>query len=359
MSGEPGVSASAAEPAGESKVVSPEEAARKKQRTRLIAGGAIGLVATGLASYFVHGHYFPYTDDAYVHAYTVTVSPYVEGYIKTVNTEPNAYVKEGQLLYEIVPLPFQLSVDQQQHQLDAAIAQKEALEQQRLQAKQALKDQQASQWLIDLNQQRYAYLQQQQVVSLEKEQEFQAAKLEARAKVKGANLEISRLDKQIGEQDANIRALKAALGNAKVNLNYTRYYAPMDGYVSNNFSIRVGQYVKPGQAMFTLVDNNHWWVDANYLETQIHRIRDGMPAKVRLDMYPGVTFKGRVINISSGSGAYYSLLPPQNATGNWVKVPQRFPVRILMEQNSRHPLRAGATSHATVNTLINPSPPTK
>jgi len=328
--------------------------AKTRPSTRLIAAGAIGVVGGGLGIYFVHNHFFPTTNDAYVHAYTVTVSPYVEGYIKTVKVEPNVYVKKGQLLYEIVPLPFQLSVDQQQHELEAAVAQKGALQQQLLQARQALKDQQASQWIIDLNQQRYAYLEQQQVVSLEKAQEFEASKLEAKAKVKGATLELGRLEQQINEQDAKIRALKAAVGNAKVNLNYTRYYAPMDAYVSNNFSIRVGQYVKPGQAMFTLVDNNHWWVDANYLETQIHRIRDGMPAKVTLDMYPGVSFRGRVINISQGSGAYYSLLPPQNATGNWVKVPQRFPVRIRLEQNTKHPLRAGSTAHASVNTLARP-----
>ena len=321
------------------------------KRTVLIAGGATAVVGLGLAGYFTANHYFPSTNDAYVHAYTITVSPYVEGYIKTIHAEPNAFVKKGQLLYEIVPLPFQLSVAQQQHQMEAAIAQKAALEDQLLKARQAVKDQKASQWIIDLNQQRYAYLQRQQVVALEKEQEFEAAKLEARAKVKSAELEISRLRQQIQEQEATIKALRAAVGNAQVNLNYTRYYAPMDAYVSNNFSIRVGQYVKPGEAMFKLVDNTHWWVDANYMESQIHRIRDGMPAKISLDMYPGVTFHGRVINISQGSGAYYSLLPPQNATGNWVKVPQRFPVRIRLAQNSAHPLRAGATAHATVNTL--------
>lgn len=194
------------------------------------------------------------------------------------------------------------------------------------------------------------------MVALEQEQEFEAAKLEAKAQVKSANLEISRLHQQIREQEANIRALRAALGNAKVNLNYTRYYAPMDAYVSNNFSIRSGQYVKPGQAMFKLVDNTKWWVDANYLESQIHRIRAGMPATIRLDMYPGTSFRGTVINISQGSGAYYALLPPQNATGNWVKVPQRFPVRIRLQQNPSHPLRAGATAHASVNTLSSPAP---
>ena len=125
----------------------------------------------------------------------------------------------------------------------------------------------------------------------------------------------------------------------------------MDAYVSNNFSIRTGQYVKPGQALFKLIDNSKWWVDANFRESQIHRIRMGMPANISLDMYPNKTFKGNVINISRGSGAYESLLPPENATGNWVKVPQRFPVRILLKQNDQHPLRAGATAHARVNTV--------
>jgi membrane fusion protein (multidrug efflux system) len=331
--------------------VTPTPSTGRGRRTQLIAGGLIAMTAAGLAGYFVRNHYYPNTNDAYVHAYTITVSPYVEGYIKSVHAEPNAFVKKGQLIYEIVPLPFQLDVDQQRHQLEAAIAQKAALEDQLLKARQALKDQQASQWIVDLNQQRYAYLQQQQVVALEKEQELEAAKQEASAKVKSAALEINRLQSQIREQEANIRAIRAAVGNAKVSLNYTRYYAPMDAYVSNNFSIRVGQYVKPGQAMFKLIDNTKWWVDANYLESQIHRIRNGMPATITLDMYPGVVFKGKVINISQGSGAYFSLLPPQNATGNWVKVPQRFPVRIRLEQNDRHPLRAGATAHAAVDTL--------
>ena len=329
----------------------PAAKAGPNRRTVWIAGGAAAAVAAGLAAYFTSNHFFPSTNDAYVHAYTVTVSPYVEGYIKTIKVEPNVFVKKGQLLYEIVPLPFQLTVNQQQHQLEAAIAQKAALEDQLRKAKQALNDQRARQWLINLNEQRYAYLQQQQVVALEKEQEYQASQLEIKAQVKSARFEIARLQKAISEQEANIKALRAALGNARVNLNYTRYYAPMDAYVSNDFSIRIGQYVKPGQAMFKLVDNTHWWVDANYMESQIGRIRDGMPATITLDMYPGVTFHGKVINISQGSGAYYSLLPPQNATGNWVKVPQRFPVRIRLEQNTAHPLRAGSTAHARVNTL--------
>lgn len=321
------------------------------KRIVLITASAAAALGAGLAIYFTRNHYYPNTHDAYVHAYTISVSPYVEGYIKSIHVEPNAFVRKGELLYEITPLPFQLNVAEQQHRLEAARAQKAALEKEILKARQALKDQEASQWLIDLNQQRYAFLQRKQVVALEQEQELEAAKIEAQAKARGAELEISRLQQQLRHEDATIRALQSTVGKAKVDLQYTRYYAPVNAYVSNNFSIRVGQYVKPGQAMFSLVDNSKWWVDANYLESQIHRIRPGMQAQIKLDMYPGVTFAGKVINISQGSGAYFSLLPPQNASGNWVKVPQRFPVRIHLEQNSRHPLRAGASAQATVNTL--------
>lgn len=321
------------------------------KRIVLTTASAIAVVAAGLTVYFNHSNNHPSTDDAYVHAYTITVSPYVEGYIKSIHAEPNAFVRKGQLLYEITPLPFQLNVAEQQHKLEAAKAQKAVLNKEILQARQALKDRKASLWLISTNQERYAFLLSKQVVALEQEQEQQAAKLEAEAKAKEADLEISRLQQQIHQQESIIRSLQSTVNKAKVDLNYTRYYAPIDAYVSNNFTIRSGQYVKPGQAMFKLMDNTKWWVDANYLESQIHRIREGMKAKIKLDMYPGVTFEGRVINISQGSGAYFSLLPPQNASGNWVKVPQRFPVRIQLEQNSQNPLRAGASARATINTL--------
>lgn len=320
-------------------------------RTRIIIGGTVVVLGAGLTGYFVRNHYYPGTNDAYVHAYTITISPYVEGYIKNVHASPNEFVKKGQLIYEITPLPFELKVAQQEHLLTAAIAKKASLKQALLQSKQRLKDQQASQWIIDLNEKRYAYLQQEQVVALAKAQEFQASKLEALAKTKAATIDISQIEKDILQQQAIIDALRAEIGQAKVNLGYTRYYAPIDAYVSNNFSIRTGQYVKPGQALFKLIDNSKWWVDANFKESQIHRIRMGMPANISLDMYPNKSFKGNVINISRGSGAYESLLPPENATGNWVKVPQRFPVRILMEQNDQYPLRAGATAHARVNTV--------
>ena len=332
---------------------SPQEPSKNsnKKRTVLVASCSSGALALGISAFFVYGHYYPNTPDAYVHAYTVTVAPYVSGYIKNIHIQPNQFVKKGELIYEIVPDSFQVIVDQKASKLEASKKNLNSMSQELQKAKDDLKSKKASRWIVGLNQKRYAFLLDKDVVSLEKEQELQASTIEADADVTRATAEIRRISQKLLEQKSIIEANSSELGTAKINLNYSKYYAPFDGYISNKFTIRTGQYVKPGQALFQIVDNSQWWVDANYKESQIHRIRPGMKASIKLDMYPGKKFEGTVINISSGSGAYYSLLPPQNATGNWVKVPQRFPVRIKLEQTSKHPLRAGSTAHSTVNTV--------
>lgn len=328
------------------------DAMDKKNRKLFLAGGILGGITTiGLTGFFVYGHYYPNTPDAYVHAYTVTVAPYVAGYIKDIYVQPNEFVKKGELIYEIVPDSFQVIVDQKTSKLEASKNYLKSMNQELQKAKDDLKSKKASRWLVGLNQKRYAFLLEKDVVSLEKEQELQASTIEADADVTRATSEIRRISKKLLEQKSIIQANSSELDSAKINYNYAKYYAPFDGFISNKFTIRTGQYVKPGQALFQIVDNSQWWVDANYKESQIHRIRPGMKASISLDMYPGQKFEGKVINISSGSGAYYSLLPPQNATGNWVKVPQRFPVRIQLKQSSQHPLRAGSTAHSTVNTF--------
>ena len=332
---------------------SPQEPSnkRKKKKTILITSCSSGVVALGISAYFVHGYYYPKTPDAYVHAYTVTVAPYVAGYIKNIHIQPNQFVKKGELIYEIVPDSFQVIVDQKASKLEASKKNLNSVLQELQKAKDDLKSKKASRWLVGLNQKRYAFLLEKDVVSLEKEQALQASIIESDADVTRATAEIRRISQKMLEQQSLINANSSDLETAKINFNYSKYYAPFDGFISNKFTIRSGQYVKPGQALFQIVDNSQWWVDANYKESQIHRIRPGMKASIKLDMYPGKKFEGTVINISSGSGAYYSLLPPQNATGNWVKVPQRFPVRIKINQSLKHPLRAGSTAYSTINTM--------
>jgi membrane fusion protein, multidrug efflux system len=128
-----------------------------------------------------------------------------------------------------------------------------------------------------------------------------------------------------GDQNAAVRAALGQLTQAKINLSYATVTAPADGWVANIGS-RPGQVVGAGQALFSLVEDGEWWVDGNFKETDLLRIRPGQPVTVAIDMYPGTNVMGKIASIGAGSGAAFSLLAPQNATGNWVKVTQRFHV---------------------------------
>jgi membrane fusion protein (multidrug efflux system) len=147
-----------------------------------------------------------------------------------------------------------------------------------------------------------------------------------------------------------LRAASAQLAKATHDRVKTHTTSPADGILSN-VSLRPGATVQAGQPLFAIIEANRWWVDANFKETDLARIKVGQPATVRLDMYPGVTFDGTVESISSGSGAPFSVLPPENASGNWVKVTQRFPVRIsLTNPPADKPLRVGASTTVTIDT---------
>ena len=123
----------------------------------------------------------------------------------------------------------------------------------------------------------------------------------------------------------------------RLNLSYTKVYAGVNGYVSN-FNLDVGEYLNVGDKIFAIVDSDYWWINANYKETDLARIREGQKAEVKLDMY-NHTYSGKVVSISNGTGSTFSLLPPENASGNWVKITQRFPVKILVKNSAKFPLR--------------------
>jgi len=147
-----------------------------------------------------------------------------------------------------------------------------------------------------------------------------------------------------------LRGAAAQLAKATHDRVKTHTTAPSDGILSN-VTLRPGATVQAGQPLFAIIEANRWWVDANFKETDLARIKVGQPATVYLDMYPGVTFDGVVESISSGSGASFSVLPPENASGNWVKVTQRFPVRIaLTNPPADKPLRVGASTSVTIDT---------
>jgi membrane fusion protein (multidrug efflux system) len=148
-----------------------------------------------------------------------------------------------------------------------------------------------------------------------------------------------------------LRSAAAGLDKATHDRVQTHVTAPASGWVTN-VSLRPGAIVQAGTPAFAIVEDGDWWVDANFKETDLGRIKPGQTAAIRLDMYPGLTLDGVVESISAGSGATFSVLPPENATGNWVKVTQRFPIRIKITNapNPDKPLRLGASASVTIDT---------
>jgi membrane fusion protein (multidrug efflux system) len=155
---------------------------------------------------------------------------------------------------------------------------------------------------------------------------------------------------ELARAEAELKAAQADLAVAELNLEHTVVRAPIDGVVSKR-SVEIGQIVQPGQPLLALVPLHDVWVVANFKETQLTRIRPGQRADVRIDSYPGAVFVGTVNSISAGTGSRFSLLPPENATGNWVKVVQRVPVKVLLDGSAAgnpQPLRAGMSAVVTV-----------
>lgn len=296
---------------------------------------SIGLV--GYLIYFVFFRPYETTDDAYVGGNYISVAAQISGVAITVNVTNNQFVKAGDLLFSIDPAPFQISVNRAQAQLDlmgnevkeaaANVSQAEAnLNLRNAEYEDAVK-----------TVERIFNLVQKQVLPPQDKDDAQARLksaeqniLVAKAMLQNAQIHLGSL----GEKNEQIRIATANLQDAKLLLSYTKVYAPYDGQISNCV-LNTGQYVRAGMPLFALISYDKIWVDANFKETQLQNISVGQKAHVAIDMYPNKSFSGEVLSISGATGTVFSLLPPQNATGNWVKVTQRVPVRIII--NDIHP----------------------
>jgi membrane fusion protein (multidrug efflux system) len=250
----------------------------------------------------------PSTDDAYVQADTINVAAQVSGPVQTIFVKDHETVTKDQLLFTIDPAPFQIAVDK---------------------ATAAVAGQQATLFLAEQNAHRTLRL-------VKAGQESKAAGDQAQSQWDNAR--------------AALASYESQLAQAQLDLQHTRITAPRSGIVTQ-FLVRPGNNVTAGTTLFMLVEQDHFWVDANFKETQVAHLKPGQPVKIVLDMYPKQVFQGIVDAVSSASGSVFSIMPPENASGNWVKVTQRFPVKIVIQNPDPHyPLRAGATATATVNT---------
>jgi len=282
------------------------------------------------------------TDDAFIAAHVIPVAPQVAGRVTQVFGGDNQEVREGDVLLQIDPVDYQTKLEQaraalaaSQSRLAQAVAQlaadRAAVEQEK--ASVTVAEARAKQ--ADADNRRY------QAVgnSAASQSQLDLAASQARsadAEVQAARNKELAAEAQVGLAQANIQTAKAEIQSSQANvrqagqdLSYTRVKAPQTGYVTHR-TVEVGAYVKAGQALMALVPRQVWVV-ANFKETQLTRMRPGQPVRVKVDAYPRVTFHGHVDSIQRGSGASFSLLPPENASGNYVKVVQRVPVKILID----------------------------
>lgn len=310
------------------------------------------ILAVGAYFYWRHTIEYPSTSDAYVEGNVVRIAPRVSGRISKLPVHDHEHVTKGELLLQIDPEPFQVALDHAQANLELAHEQLQAASS-AVKAAQAVVDQRQAQLKNAAdNADRIRRLYKQHAVSKSSLDDAVTARDSARAALLQARAD---LQKAIREQaaagsKASVRVAQAAVERARLDLSYTRILAPASG-VLGQISVRPADIINQGQALFPLVEDNSFWVSANFKETELDRIRPGQPATVSLDMYPGVMYHGTVDSVSPASGVAFSLLPPENATGNWVKITQRFPVKVTIDgRHSGRPLRIGATANVTVDT---------
>jgi len=337
----------------------PETAAKKKgggRRLALMISVPVILIAGGVYFFLTGGRYQD-TDNAYVTQPIVSISPDISGRITEIDVKENQYVKAGATLFKMDPAPFQIALDQanaalasarlsvEQLHVNYATAQaKLATDQQTLVIQQRTQDRNtdllskgvASATTVD--QGALAVQTAQQSVDLDKQS------------VQGALAALSGNPDLKTDDYPAVKGALAAVDSAKLNLSKTTVVAPAAGVVSQIPSFNVGQFVGTGTAIVSLVETDNTWVEANFKETQLETIKVGQPAEVVVDTYGGTKLKGTVESVGAATGAQFSLIPAQNATGNWVKVVQRVPVRIAVEANPDQPLRSGQSATVTVDT---------
>jgi membrane fusion protein (multidrug efflux system) len=347
----------------------PREARRKKRRAIIIGGiiGAVILLGAGIYGlyYYRTGRYLIETDDAYTQADAVIIAAQVSGYVETLLVTDNQQVHRGQVMARIDRRLYQAEVDQAQSDFVSAsvnvanvVAQIELQKAVIFQADAQIKSDQAALAFAQEEYDRYAKLAKTLAGTVQDKQRTAAQLQQSQANLEKskATAETERrrltvLESDQHQAEAAVGKAQATLDQAKVNLGYTDIVAPIDGVVGDRKS-QAGQYVQPGTRLLTLVPMQAIYVIANYKETQLDRMHTGQAVEMTIDAYPGVTLHGHVDSLAPGSGSQFALLPPENATGNFTKIVQRVPIKILIDPKDplHDRLRPGLSVLPTIDT---------
>jgi membrane fusion protein, multidrug efflux system len=330
------------------------KAKRSWLRPLLLFG--VPLVILGVVGFFwLTSGRFASTDNAYVQQDKVSVSAEVAGRIVKVAVRENQRVKKGDLLFEIDPAPYRIAVAQ----ADAAIANAQVeIQTLRTSYVGTGADIQAARDRIAQAQEDYARQAELMKRGFTTRVNFQSAQHaveQARAALQSAEADAAEARSKLATgaavpgENPQIAAARVQREQALLNLSRTKVYAPADGIVSQADRLQVGQQMMTGLPAVTIVTSDLSWVEANFKETDLNKMRVGQCAEVSFDAYPGLKLKGHVASIGAGTGSEFSVLPAQNANGNWVKVTQRVPVRLAIDEKSPRPLIAGLSSDVEVD----------
>jgi membrane fusion protein (multidrug efflux system) len=317
------------------------------------------MIGAGVA-YWRHIHIFVSTDDAYVAGYVGVISARVPGRVAKILVDNNQHVTPGQVLVTLEPQDYDMAVAKEEGNL-GRLRQELAQAYVRVStAKTRVPEAEANFKMASLDKDRYTSLFERRTIPKQTLDQVDTRYRVTQAMLSKAQRELKEALAAIGgstdiplDEQPAIKEAKAKVEQARLNLGYVKITAQIEGYITKR-QVEVGNWVQPGQPLMMLVPlgTSQLWVQANYKETELNHMYIGQPAEVRVDTYPGVKFNGRIDSIMAGTGSAFSLLPPENATGNWVKVVQRVPVKITLmpPYPANRPLRLGMSTEVTIDT---------
>ncbi len=329
--------------------------ANTRRRRVLMLGVPAVLLAVGATFYLAGGSKIS-TDNAYVKALTVDIAPQISGKVVELPVETNTRVKKGDLLFAIDDSDYEIALRVADAESYVQWARIEALRPEMRGILEEKHKAEAEAAYYEKELQRLENLRKKLVVSEAQLDDMRHRRDAALAGVAALEQHYRRAAVALNfdvnlpkEKHPFYLAAMAKLDKAKLDLARTRVVAPMDGVITNK-NIAIGDLVAPGRTVLSIVQDTGMWVEANLKETDLAGVNVGAAVTVTLDIYPGVKYRGEVESISPVTGAEFALLPPQNASGNWVKVVQRVPVRVrIMPQADQPPLRAGLSADVTID----------
>jgi membrane fusion protein, multidrug efflux system len=336
---------------------------RRHVRLALMLGGIL-VVAVGTATMWLHGGRYVSADDSYVHAGKLMVSTDVSGIVSSVDVHEGQFVKAGEVLFRVDPRQFKIALDNAQAQLAQTALTIDAMKRD---YKRMLNDIEAEQAQVALDQtnfDRYTVLVRTDTVSKANYDQAKYTLAADQNKLlslkEQAQVQLARLDGNPdlpATQHPQYLQAKAAVDEAQRQLDHTVVRAPFDGIATQVDALQLGTYLVSQTAAITntgaigLVSADNLWIDANVKETDLTYVKPGNPVAIEVDTYPGKVWSGTVASISPASGSEFSILPAQNASGNWVKVVQRIPVRIRVDRQPGDPiLRSGMSVTVDIDT---------